>query len=104
MSEMTSTQRDKLAGDLKLVIADTEELLRMTASQAGENATELRSRIQNRLREAKADLVHVQEISLAKAKAAGRAADEYVHKNPWQSVGMVASAALVIGVLLGRRG
>jgi ElaB/YqjD/DUF883 family membrane-anchored ribosome-binding protein len=104
MSEMTSTQRDKLANDLKLVIADTEELLRMTADQAGDSASELRGRIQNRLRETKADLVHVQEITLAKAKAAGRAADEYVHKNPWQSVGMVASAALVIGLLMGRRG
>ena len=104
MSEITSAQRDKLTNDLKLVIADTEELLRMTADQAGENATELRGRIQNRLREAKADLVHVQEITLAKAKAAGRAADEYVHKNPWQSVGMVASVALVIGLLMGRRG
>ena len=104
MSEITSAQRDKLTSDLKLVIADTEELLRMTADQAGVNATELRGRIQNRLREAKADLVHVQEITLAKAKAAGRAADEYVHKNPWQSVGMVASVALVIGLLMGRRG
>ena len=104
MFETTTIQRDKLASDLKLVIADTEELLRMTADQAGESATELRGRIQNRLREAKADLVHVQEITLAKAKAAGRAADEYVHKNPWQTLAMVASAALVIGLLMGRRG
>lgn len=104
MFETTTIHRDKLASDLKLVIADTEELLRMTADQAGESATELRGRIQNRLREAKADLVHVQEITLAKAKATGRAADEYVHKNPWQTLGMVASAALVIGLLMGRRG
>ncbi len=32
----TTASKDKLVADLKLVVADTEELLRATAGQAGE--------------------------------------------------------------------
>ncbi len=103
MSEMTEAQKDKFIHDLKLVISDSEELLRMTAEQAGESASELRGRIQSRLREAKDSLVQIQDIAVTKAKAAGRAADEYVHENPWKSVSAVAGVALLIGWLMGRR-
>jgi ElaB/YqjD/DUF883 family membrane-anchored ribosome-binding protein len=34
--------KEKLVADLKVVIADTEELLRATAGQAGEKAAEYR--------------------------------------------------------------
>ena len=36
MNEMSEVTKDKLITDLKLVILDTEELLRATAGQAGE--------------------------------------------------------------------
>ena len=44
-----------------------------------------------------------QAVALDKAKAAGRAADDYVHENPWRSVGIAAGAGLIIGLLIGRR-
>lgn len=103
MSDLTTVQRDKLMGDLRLVIADAEELLRMTADQAGEGAAELRSRVQGRIQQAKADLAHLQEVAIAKVKAAGHATDEFVHENPWKSIGVAAGAGLVIGLLIGRR-
>ena len=43
MSETTTAQRDKLLDDLRLVIRDAEELLRMTAHQVGDETVELRS-------------------------------------------------------------
>ena len=103
MSELTTAQRDKLMGDLKLVIADTEELLRLTADQASEAATEVRGRIQGRLQQAKVELAHVQEVAVAKVKAAGHATDEFVHENPWQSIGIGAGVGLLVGLLIGRR-
>jgi ElaB/YqjD/DUF883 family membrane-anchored ribosome-binding protein len=90
-------------GDLRLVIADAEELLRMTADQAGEGAAELRGRVQGRIQQARAELAHLQEVAVAKAKAAGHATDEFVHENPWKSIGVAAGAGLVIGLLIGRR-
>lgn len=103
MTELTTAQKDKLMGDLRLVIADAEELLRMTADQAGEGAAELRGRVQGRIQQARAELAHLQEVAVAKVKAAGHATDEFVHENPWKSIGVAAGAGLVIGLLIGRR-
>lgn len=103
MAEITTVQKDKLMSDLRVVISDAEELLRMTADEAGEGAADLRSRIQARMNQAKSDLVHLQEAAVAKAKAAGHATDEFVHENPWKSIGFAASVGLVVGLLISRR-
>jgi ElaB/YqjD/DUF883 family membrane-anchored ribosome-binding protein len=103
MNDMTTVQKDKLMGDLRVVIADAEELLRMTADQAGESAADVRSRVQAKMNQAKADLIHLQEAAVAKAKAAGHATDEFVHENPWKSIGIAAGVGLVVGLLIGRR-
>lgn len=103
MNEMSTTQKDKLMSDLRVVISDAEELLRMTADEAGESAADLRGRVQQRMNQAKAELVHLQVAAVAKAKAAGHAADEFVHENPWKSIGIAAGIGLVVGMLVSRR-
>jgi ElaB/YqjD/DUF883 family membrane-anchored ribosome-binding protein len=103
MNDMTAAHKDKLMNDLRVVITDAEELLRATADQAGEGAKEVRGRIQSRLAAAKSELVRLQSLAVAKAKEVGHAADEYVHEHPWKSIGMAAGAALLVGLLIGRR-
>ncbi len=103
MTELTAVNKDKLMSDLRVVISDAEELLRMTADQAGEGAADIRSRVQARLNQAKADLVHLQEAAVARVKAAGHATDEFVHDNPWKAIGIAGGIGLVIGLLIGRR-
>ncbi len=103
MTEMTSAHKDKLMRDLNVVIADAEELLRMTANQAGEGAADLRGRIQARMQQAKSELANLQHAAVVKAQAAGHAADEFVHENPWKSIGAAAGIGLVVGLLIGRR-
>jgi len=103
MAEMTVTHREKLMNDLKVVITDAEELLKMTASEVGEKAAALRTRMQMRLDQAKADLARLQEITVVKAKEVGQATDTYVRENPWQAVGIAAGAGFLIGLLVSRR-
>ncbi len=103
MTEMTVDHKEKLMSDLKVVIADAEELLKMTAGQVGDKASELRSRMQTRLEQAKAELARVQAAAVVKAKEAGQATDTYVRENPWQAVGIAAGAGLLIGMLISRR-
>ena len=103
MSEMTQVNKDKLIADFKVVIADAEEILRVTAGQAGEKMGDLREKAQARLTTAKIKLAETEAILVDKAKAAGRAADDYVHDNPWRAVGIAAGVGLVIGLLIGRR-
>ena len=101
---MTSdVNRDKLVADLKVVVADAEELLRATASQAGEKVTVARERIQASLATAKVKLGEAERALLEKTKQAARATDDYVHENPWRAVGIAAVAGLVLGVLISRR-
>ncbi|MDP3700061.1 MAG: DUF883 family protein [Hylemonella sp.] len=99
MSETTSAQRDKLLDDLRLVISDAEELLRMTAHQVGDDTAELRHRIQSRLQDAGIELDALQDAATAQVKAA----DEFVHEHPWKSIGIAAAIGLVVGLLVARR-
>jgi ElaB/YqjD/DUF883 family membrane-anchored ribosome-binding protein len=103
MSEYTSEQTQKLMTDLRLVVADAEQLLAATAGQAGEGVSELRSKVQASLAQAKARVSHLQEVGLERAKAAGKATDAYVHDNPWRSIGIAAGIGVLVGVLIGRR-
>ena len=103
MSDLTAAHTDKLMADLRVMIADAEALLKMTAEHAGEGAAEVRGRVQQRLAQAKADLLNLEQVAVAKARAAGQAADQFVHENPWKSMGVAAGVGLLIGLLVGRR-
>ncbi len=99
----SEVSRDKLVTDLKVVIADAEELLKATASHAGEKAAAARLKIQDSIDAAKEKLAQLSEAGVYKAKAAARATDDYVHENPWQAVGIAAVAGVILGLLISRR-
>jgi ElaB/YqjD/DUF883 family membrane-anchored ribosome-binding protein len=101
MNDMVT--KDKLVADFKVVVADAEELLRATAGQAGEKAAEMRARLQDRLNTAKINLAEAQAVVVDRAKQVGRATDDYVHDNPWRSVGVAAGIGFIVGLLIGRR-
>lgn len=103
MATDTAVSKDKLVQDLKIVIADAEELLRATASQAGEKAALAREKIQDSLRKAKIKLAEAEEVVIDKTKQAAHATDEYVHEHPWRAVGVAAGIGLIIGMLISRR-
>jgi len=99
----SETSKDKLVADLKLVVSDAEELLRATASQAGEKVAVARERIQASLASAKVKLNDAERAAMEKAKEAAKVTDEYVHEHPWRAVGIAAGAGFVLGLLIGRR-
>ena len=103
MTETTVVNREKLMADLRTVIADAEEVLKVTADQASAGAAELRVRMHERLHQAKLRLHDLQENAVARAKAAGHAADDYVHEHPWKAVAAAAGVGMIIGLLIGRR-
>lgn len=100
---MDVVTREKLVSDLKVVIADAEELLRATANQAGEKIAEIRVKAEENLRNAKIRLARAEEAMLERTKAAARATDDYVRANPWRAVGIAAGAGFIVGLLVGRR-
>ncbi|MEJ6007584.1 DUF883 family protein [Paucibacter sp. AS339] len=103
MSDLTQAHKDRLMKDLHSVVTEAEGLLRATAGQAGEGASELRAKVQASLDRAKHNLADLQDAAVEKAKAAGRATDAYVHEKPWQAIGVAAGIGLLLGMLISRR-
>lgn len=92
--------REKLVGDLKTLIGDAEELLKASASQAGEKFAVARQKIEQTLVEGKKSLADAEKLLVKKGKEAADVADDYVRENPWGAVGIAASVGLVIGLLI----
>ena len=103
MNTEATVTKDKLVQDFKIVVSDAEELLKATASQAGEKVTVARERIQDSLHNAKIKLAEAEDVIVQKGKQAARATDDYVQENPWRAVGIAAGVGLIIGLLVGRR-
>ncbi|MBV5287633.1 MAG: DUF883 domain-containing protein [Methyloversatilis discipulorum] len=106
MSELidqNSVTKEKLVADLKVVISDAEELLRVTANQAGEKVGELRVRMQENLTSARHKLADAEAALKEKSREVARATDDYVHEHPWKSIGVAAGVGLLVGLLIGRR-
>jgi ElaB/YqjD/DUF883 family membrane-anchored ribosome-binding protein len=103
MTPDNAVSRDKLVQDLKIVITDAEELLRATASTAGERVVAAREKVQDSLNRAKVKLAEVEDILIDRGKQAAHATDEYVRDNPWRAVGIAAGIGVIIGMLISRR-
>jgi ElaB/YqjD/DUF883 family membrane-anchored ribosome-binding protein len=103
MTPEDAVSREKLVQDLKLVITDAEDLLRATASQAGDKVAAAREKFQDSVHRAKVKLAEVEDVILDNSRRAARATDEFVQDNPWQAVGIGVGVGLIIGMLISRR-
>lgn len=93
----------QLINEFKEVVLDAEALLKATANTGGEKMAEIRAKTEHSLNIAKAKMSDIQLMAITKTKAAVKATDEFVHENPWRSIGFAASLGVVIGLLIGRR-
>jgi ElaB/YqjD/DUF883 family membrane-anchored ribosome-binding protein len=103
MTADSQVSKEKLVTDLKVLISDTEELLKATAGQAGDKIAVARERIQASLAVYKDKLVDAEQAVMERTKEAARATDEYVHEHPWQAVGAAAGIGFLLGMLIARR-
>ncbi|ANQ86829.1 DUF883 family protein [Azoarcus olearius] len=99
----TAPSKDKLMSDLKVVVSDAEELLKLTAGQAGDKLGDVRVRLGERLAIAKERLIEAEAALVDKTRRAAHATDDYVHEHPWQSVGVAAGVGFLLGLLVSRR-
>jgi ElaB/YqjD/DUF883 family membrane-anchored ribosome-binding protein len=87
---------EKIAGDVKVLVSDVEELMKATAAQSGERIAAVRARVAAALADAKDTVV-------LRTREAARETDRYVHENAWKAVGVGTGLGLLIGLLIGRR-
>jgi ElaB/YqjD/DUF883 family membrane-anchored ribosome-binding protein len=103
MTSETQAARERLVDDFKALTADTEELLRATASQTGERITAARARVEEQLRAARDAIAEAGEGALERTRAAARATDRAVRDHPWESVTIAAAVGFLLGMLTSRR-
>ena len=103
MAADNGSARARLVEDFSAVLAEAEEMLKRAATETGDKARDLRTQVEAKLLTAKLRLQELEGQAVEHAKAAARATDDYVHENPWVSIGTAAGVGLVIGLLIGRR-
>ena len=94
---------EQLIGEFKSLMADAEALIKATEDHPGEAISSIRNKALETLAGAKESLSTVEGSLLDKAKAAGESADDFVHRSPWEAVGVAAGLGLLIGLFIGRR-
>ena len=98
--EGESMTTDKLVADLRNLVADAEELLKATASQAGDKIGVARQKIEQSLVEGKKALADAEKTLVKKSKECAEIADDYVRENPWSAIGIAAGVGLALGLLI----
>ena len=95
--------QSRMAGDIKAVIADGENLLKAAAEVSGEGFAATRAQFEEKFRNARASLGDASRAAVQSARNTAAATDNYVHASPWIAIGVAAAAGVVIGFLATRR-
>ncbi len=94
---------ESLIGEFKSLMADAEALIKATEDHPGAAVSSIRNKALETLAGAKESLSGIEGKMLDKAKVAAESADDFVHRNPWEAVGVAAGLGLLIGLFIGRR-
>lgn len=103
MNANVQTAKQQLLDDFGKVVSDAEGLLKAVGSMPGDKAAEVRASVESSLNSAKARLRDLQGAAVERTTAAARAADDYVHDNPWPMIGAAALFGFVLGLVVGDR-
>lgn len=99
----TASSKERLAADLRQLIADAESLVAETAHNSESKIIALRERVTENLKAARHKLADVEDVIKTKTREVARATDDYVHDNPWKAIGAAAGIGLIVGLLMSRR-
>lgn len=95
--------RERVLTDLKTLACDVEDLLKVTASEVGEQAKAARERVTAALAMTKASCQELHAQGVESAKAAARKTDEAIRAHPYESLGIALGVGFVLGALLRRK-
>jgi ElaB/YqjD/DUF883 family membrane-anchored ribosome-binding protein len=88
------------AGQLQKFFDDVEELLERVAGMDEPDVARLRNKVQSSIERARDSLRSGTQVAIENTRKAAVATDEYVHRNPWISIGVSAAIGLMLGALL----
>jgi len=103
IQDAPTTGADQLIGEFKALMADAEALIQATEGHADGAISSIRSKAQETIAGAKESLSNIEGQLSDKAKAVATSTDDFVHRNPWEAVGVAAGLGLLIGLFIRSR-
>ena len=100
--EALASSADQLIGEFKSLMADAEALIKATEDHPGETISSIRNKALETIAGAKENLSNLEGTLAEKAKMVSEGADDFVHRNPWEAVGVAAGLGLLIGLFIRR--
>ncbi|WP_345814248.1 DUF883 family protein [Paraburkholderia sp. PREW-6R] len=92
----------KIVEDLRVLLRDSEEMLRLAANVPGEGVGALRDKLGTHVETLQSALGDAQNNVQRRARAATVGTERYVRQNPWRALGVAAGVGFVLGVLTTR--
>lgn len=89
----------RIAGDLRAMIADGEELLRAVGAASGDSFAEARATFESRLVRARAALAEAAQPLTESTRRTASDMDQTLRGNAWTAVGIAIAAGVAIGLL-----
>jgi ElaB/YqjD/DUF883 family membrane-anchored ribosome-binding protein len=99
MESETTVSRQKIKEDIRTLLHDAEELLKITAGDMSEKAKEARARLGTAMQNARETCKKLE----AKTAAAMKATAKCIREHPYQSMGVAFGIGLVVGLLISRK-
>src|SRR5689334_14614350 len=85
-------------------VADMEDLIKASTSLTGDDLVRAKANLSARVAAARAFVEEMPAALSDRARNTVKVADGYVRERPWQAIGVIGAAGVLIGFLLGRRG
>jgi ElaB/YqjD/DUF883 family membrane-anchored ribosome-binding protein len=98
-----STAGEHMLKNVRGFLDGAEELLRATAHYSGENLAAARARMTEQVDQMREVVGDAGLYARDRARQAATATDQYVHRNPWQAIGIAAATGVLVGWLTSRR-
>lgn len=95
--------KDATVSSLKKNIHDAEAMLDSLSASGDERFADARARMRESLRAARDTLTDAEVTLREKGREVARVTDDYVHENPYRSIGVAAAVGLLIGCLITTR-
>lgn len=103
ISNQAEIVMNNASSELHNFIADIEDLVKQATTLTGDDLNKARAKLSARLSEAKESASNLSDSIVERSRQAANATNDYVHEQPWKSIGAGAAVGLLIGFALARR-
>jgi ElaB/YqjD/DUF883 family membrane-anchored ribosome-binding protein len=94
--------KEKLLRDLQTVASDARVLVRDAAESSTQRLASARRRFEDRWSGARSDIDRARGALREQTRRATDVTGDHLKQNPWRSIGLAATAGMVLGLLLVR--